>query len=372
MIQRYIIKELRDFAINTGLAKKKAKLSYNNKPKIVQIKTPERVKPEFCNLSVNEECFFQCKMCFKWKDDIFIPPSAEKNSTEDIKKFIRGLRKTVEPDFLINFAGGEPLLRKNLFELIKYATDLGFETNLASNGWMITKSVAKKMIDSGLGSINFSLDGSTPELHDYIRGKQSSFDKLMQSIENLVEYMDEKEIDKMEFRIAAQAVVCALNLQDIPNLIKFVDKHPDILSIKFNVVMQPNNTKPDHNWFKKEYKHLWPQDMELVDKVFDEIVELKKNGSKVPDKFFQLEAYRNYFKNPNKFVKSGPCNFDKSINLSSTGDMFLCFNYADIGNIKNTSFEKAWYSDKANRIRQTILSCQKNCHFLINCNLEED
>ncbi|MBN2367583.1 radical SAM protein [Candidatus Woesearchaeota archaeon] len=374
MIQKYIAKELRDFAINIGIAKRKKRTKpiCRSVPAIEMKELPKTVTPEFCNISVNEECFFKCKMCFKWQPDKFIPESAEKTTTEDIKKFIKGLRSVVGPGFLINFAGGETLLRKDMFELIRYATDLGFETNLASNGWLITKDVAKKMIDSGLGSINFSLDGSTPEMHDFMRGKKGSFDRLMNAIENLVEYMEEKEIGKMQFRIAAQAVVTGLNIHDMPDLIRFVDNHPDILSIKFNVVMEPNNTGPNPNWYKEDHKELWPQDEKIVNKVFDEIIELKKAGSKVPDRLFQLEAYRNYFKNPEKFVKSGPCNFDRSINLSSTGDMFLCFNFANIGNIRDISFEEAWDSEKADKIRKEIVRCQHNCHFLINCNLVEE
>ena len=312
------------------------------------------LQPEFCNISVNEECFFKCKMCYKWQPDKFIPKDAPKLSTDDLKKFIFGLRKTVDKEFLINFAGGETLLRKDMFEVIKYAHNLDFTTNLASNGWLINENIARDMIDSGLDSINFSIDGSTKEIHDNMRGRNGSFDKLMTAINHLVNYRDQKGLDKMQFRIAAQAVICALNLEDMPKLVNMIDNHPDILSIKFNVVMEPNNTGPNQNWYKEEYSYLWPNDLDLVDDVFDKLIEMKKNNSKIPDKLYQLEAYKRYFKDPTTFVKHGHCNFDKAINLSSTGDMFLCFNYACIGNIKNTDFVTAWNSDKANKVRQEI------------------
>ena len=176
----------------------------------------------------------------------------------------------------------------------------------------------------------------------------------------------------MQFRIAAQSVICALNLKEMPNLVRMIDNNPHILSIKFNVVMEPNNTGPNPNWYKEKFSYLWPKNMELVDETFDELVKMKTNGSKIPDEFYQLEAYKRYFHNPETFVKRGHCNFDKSINLSSTGDLFLCFNYACIGNIKDTEFVTAWNSDKSNDVRQDILKCEKNCHFLINCNLEEN
>ena len=347
--------------------RKKRQFRTNFQTKVVSL-----FKPEFCNISVNEECFFKCKMCYKWQPDKFIPKNTPKLTTDDLKKFIYGLRKTVDKGFLINFAGGETLLRKDMFEVISYANKLGFTTNLASNGWLITKKLAKEMIDSGLSSINFSVDGSTPKIHDEMRGRPKSFEKLMKGIDYLVEYRNIKGLDKMQFRIAAQAVICAENLHDIPSLVKMIDNHPHILSIKFNVVMEPNNTGPNPNWYKEEFSYLWPKDLGLVNKVFDDLIELKTNGSKIPDEFHQLEAYRRYFKNPQKFVKRGHCNFDKSINLSSTGDMFLCFNYACIGNIKEIDFVTAWNSNKANSVRKEIMKCDKNCHFLINCNLGED
>ncbi|MBT3408148.1 radical SAM protein [Candidatus Woesearchaeota archaeon] len=330
-----------------------------------------KFKPEFCNISVNEECFFKCKMCYKWQPDKFIPKNTPKLSTQDLKKFIFGLRKIVDKGFLINFAGGETLLRKDMFEVISYANELGFTTNLASNGWLINRQVAKDMIDSGLSSINFSIDGSNSKIHDEMRGRQGSFNKLMKGINYLVDYRQKKGMNKMQFRIAAQAVICDLNLKDIPTLVEMINNHPHILSIKFNVVMEPNNTGPNPEWYKNEFSYLWPKNINLVNNIFDKLIELKTNGSKIPDEFHQLEAYRRYFIDPEKFVKRGHCNFDKSINLSSTGDMFLCFNYACIGNIKNMDFITAWESDKSMTVRQEILKCNKNCHFLVNCNLEE-
>ena len=376
MIQKYLGSEIRKFRKNIKFFKKNNEESNlkNNQQftTLPKIKNALLVRPEFCNISVNEECFFKCKMCYKWKPDIFIPEDAEKLTTNDLKKFIFGLRQTVDKGFLINFAGGETLLRKDFFEVIKYAKNLGFETNLASNGYLIDEKMAKNMIDSGLSSINFSIDGSNAEIHDEMRGRKGSFEKLLKAIDLLVSYREKKGLGKMEFRIAAQAVICALNLEDIPSLVSFIDNHPHILSIKFNVVMEPNNTKPDPKWYKGKYSFLWPKDMSIVDRVFDQLIRMRKENSKIPDELFQLEAYRKYFKDPNKFIKLGHCNFDKSINLSSTGDMFLCFNYASIGNIKNIDFVDAWDSKKAKKVRSEIFKCTKNCHFLINCNLDEN
>lgn len=81
------------------------------------------------------------------------------------------------------FSGGEPLLRKDLFELIAYAGQKGLRTVLSTNGTLITEQAADKLAALNLSYAGISLDGPA-DLHDRFRGVQGSFAATMKGIAN--------------------------------------------------------------------------------------------------------------------------------------------------------------------------------------------
>jgi len=83
------------------------------------------------------------------------------------------------------FTGGEPLLRKDLFELIAYARSKRFTVFIATNGTLITKEVAKLLRKYDVGVV-IGLDGMNPEIHDSIRGVEGAYDAVITGIENCV------------------------------------------------------------------------------------------------------------------------------------------------------------------------------------------
>jgi len=82
------------------------------------------------------------------------------------------------------FSGGEPLLRKDLFELISHAKSLKMGVTLSTNGTLITPDIAKKLKDCRLGYVGVSLDGME-ETHDKFRRKTGSWKRALKGIENL-------------------------------------------------------------------------------------------------------------------------------------------------------------------------------------------
>ncbi|NTV24043.1 MAG: radical SAM protein [Nanoarchaeota archaeon] len=330
--------------------------------------------PEFTCINVNEECFFRCEMCHKWKPDMNIAPGTKKMTAKEIKDFAEDLRKIVPDNHILNFAGGEPFLRPDMLDILRHASRQGFFTQIATNGWLIdSEEKAEAIVKSGLGGIIFSVDGATADTHDRMRGMKGSFDRANRAIAWLGKYRDKLQSDRKfndRLCISIQTVLCELNYHEAPKMIEWVDSC-DIRSVHFNAVSEPNNTKHDKYWYRNEFSRLWPKDLESFNRIVDHIYERKVAGSKIAESAAQIRAYKSYFSQPEKFVKAGPCNFDRSLTLSSTGDMFLCFNYESIGNIRDIRFTDAWESEKSRQVRESIKACKNNCHFLINCYFEE-
>lgn len=80
---------------------------------------------------------------------------------------------------IIIFDGGEPLMREDIYELIRLAKSFGLNTVLGTNGTLITPSVAEKLLDAGLDHCAVSLDGATCKTHEWLRGVEGCFEKAV-------------------------------------------------------------------------------------------------------------------------------------------------------------------------------------------------
>lgn len=88
---------------------------------------------------------------------------------------------------MLCITGGEPLLRKEIFDIMAYAKKLGFGWGMTSNGTLITKDTARRLYDCGMKTISVSLDGMEKS-HDEFRRTPGGFAKAVEGIKNLLEY----------------------------------------------------------------------------------------------------------------------------------------------------------------------------------------
>jgi radical SAM protein with 4Fe4S-binding SPASM domain len=86
---------------------------------------------------------------------------------------------------LVTFTGGEPFIRKDLFDIVKEAKTQGLRCNIFSNGTLIQGDILERIFDSGIDKLIFSVDGMNG-VHDSIRGIPGSFDKVFGTLSTLV------------------------------------------------------------------------------------------------------------------------------------------------------------------------------------------
>lgn len=85
----------------------------------------------------------------------------------------------------ITFFGGEPLMRKDIFELIRYAKSKGMITRINTNAFALNEKVVMKLKESGLTHCDVSIDDSNPAIHDKLRGVPGLFSRAIKGIELL-------------------------------------------------------------------------------------------------------------------------------------------------------------------------------------------
>ncbi|MBF0464262.1 MAG: radical SAM protein [Nitrospirae bacterium] len=100
-------------------------------------------------------------------------------SFEEGKRIIDDIRSYATP--VVVLSGGEPLLRKDVFQLASYGTEVGLRMCMATNGMLVNEKICKQMKDSGIKIVSLSLDGSTAEVHDNFRHQSGAFEGVMRA-----------------------------------------------------------------------------------------------------------------------------------------------------------------------------------------------
>ncbi len=85
------------------------------------------------------------------------------------------------------FSGGEPLSRKDFFEVANHAVKSGLYVSVATNGTLLTKENVKKIKQTGIHYVEISIDGATAKTHDTFRGVPGAFEKAVVGLRNCVE-----------------------------------------------------------------------------------------------------------------------------------------------------------------------------------------
>ena len=104
-------------------------------------------------------------------------------NTEMGKKFIDSLSDFSKP--ILVFSGGEPLFRKDIFELASYAKAKGLTTALATNGTLVDEDMANRIVAAGFERVAISIDGANPTTHDRFRGIPGSFSRAIEGFMRL-------------------------------------------------------------------------------------------------------------------------------------------------------------------------------------------
>jgi MoaA/NifB/PqqE/SkfB family radical SAM enzyme len=128
-------------------------------------------KPVLCNYYVTYRCNATCGFCDIWeRPSPYVTVSSVEQNLRDLRRL--GVK-------VIDFTGGEPLLHRQIDQLLALAKKMGFITTLTTNALLYPKYAER--LAGKVDMLHFSLDSPVKEEHDRSRGV-SCFDAVMQSI----------------------------------------------------------------------------------------------------------------------------------------------------------------------------------------------
>src|SRR5512142_2400579 len=143
---------------------------------------PQSSKPRLIFWEVTKGCNLRCIHCRASATELSSPTDLPTSRALDIITQIAGYASPI-----LVLSGGEPLYRRDIFQLARFATDKGLRVALATNGTMVTKELARRIVDSGVRRVSISLDGSDSLTHDTFRGIPGAFDAAVYGLRNLKE-----------------------------------------------------------------------------------------------------------------------------------------------------------------------------------------
>ncbi|MFH0832883.1 MAG: radical SAM protein [Candidatus Aenigmatarchaeota archaeon] len=295
-------------------------------------------KEKILSFNINTNCNLRCRMCGipnrKW----------EEMTTEQVKKMLDELHGLGFGTIFM--AGGEPLLRKDIYEIIAYGNELNIDMVLITNGTLISEQVAQKLRESGVYSVSVSLDGPM-EVHDYFRGK-GVYDRTVNGIKNLRKY---------GVRTGMAMTIMKPNYMHMCDIVELAHE----LGVE-SLIFQPYCQYPGVSNSMTEKLSLDSNDFAKFRKEFFKTIHLIRKYRMYTAPMEFMMKIPEYFENSLKVEPVCDCPaLYKSMVIEADGNIYPCFSLEEhkLGNIKEDSLLNIWDSEKHNEVRK--LSKEGRC-----------
>ena len=239
--------------------------------------------------------------------------------------------------FMVNlYFQGEPFMHVQLFDLIRYAKSKGLVVSTSTNGLFITKSVAEKIVDSGLDEIYISLDGITQDVYEKYR-IGGDLEKVIEGIRNIA--AAKKRLKSNFPIIRTQMLAFSFNEHQITEFKK----------ISYELGVDVADVKTAQVYGVENKKHLLPASNKLT-------------------RYYVSPDGNNAIKGK---IRNSCWKHWSSIVVTWDGDVVPCCFDKDadykMGNTELDDIYSIWKNKKYNNFRSLILKDQSNIEICKNC-----
>lgn len=301
--------------------------------------------PSLIDICVTKRCNLKCDYCSASACPNY--DNTHELSALDFKKIFDEIDEMHV--HRISLGGGEPFIRNDFFEILDAAVKHNFATIINTNATLINAEIAQRLSNYSFDRICVTLDGSTKEIHECHRGKDTFF-KVIQGIRNL---------QKHKLPISTLFTLNADNISDLINTIKFNEE----LGIEYMTVMVvcPTGRASSDNLITKE--KWYPLFLKLTEMKLNN--EIKLNFKIVPPNesnvfwlyYFPLKYYNKldllYLWNQELPKENSKREIScyagvKSLSIDENGDVYGCDLMTGIkefvaGNLKEQSLYNIWH-----------------------------
>lgn len=292
-------------------------------------------RQKVASLNITDRCNLRCIMCKQWRRQ----EKNEELSTEEWREAIDQLKALGIEE--INFTGGEPLLREDVYDLVRYASNLGIISGITTNGFLLDKDRANLLIKNGVNIFTISID-ALAEAYDGIRGVNGAYKRVINAAEILSDFKREGKISvHVSFVLMKPTLKHLKTVLDLcrdlnlPLVVCLLDKTPYYFDLK----EVENNL-----WIKKvDYPEL-----KKIQKLL--IREKNSNRGSIYNSFSNIDFFSDYFED--SIQRQIPCVASQMrIFIDSLGNVFGgCWSMGSFGNLKEKSISEIINSSQYKRM----------------------
>jgi radical SAM protein with 4Fe4S-binding SPASM domain len=168
-------------------------------------------------------------------------PDPHELSTDEGKKLIDQIAE-VDGFRTLVYTGGEPLVRPDIFDLLKHSKAVGFANIIATNGTLIDEEMAWKLKEHGVVCNAISIDAADPDIHNYVRKSPKAFDLAIRAIE---------ATRKAGILLQINTTAMEYNMENLSELIDFVDRQDASIMLMYQLVAVGRGEKIEKATLKK-------------------------------------------------------------------------------------------------------------------------
>lgn len=190
---------------------------------------------------VTSACNLRCIHCHATSGK----PDPAELTTDEGKRLIDQIAETAEFRTLV-YTGGEPLVRPDIFELLRHSQRAGLVNIIATNGTLIDEEMAWKLKDHGVACNAISLDAARPEIHNFIRNHPRAHDLTLRAME---------ATRKAGILLQVNTTAMEYNVPYLDALIDFVEGQGAGIMLMYQLVAVGRGEKIKNATLKKSANH---------------------------------------------------------------------------------------------------------------------
>ncbi len=312
-------------------------------------------KWEILQISVTDNCNLLCRHCMKMEKF-----SREYNSTETFKNYLSNFSPE-DFEVLVLSDFGEPFLRKDILEILRYAKAEGFQkVRVVSNMVLLNEATAEAIVKENLlEQILISTEAATAELFEWVRG--TAYDKWLSKIRLINRF--KKQYEANSPRLIFNVACFTENLAELPKIMDLAHENDidSVLFVHLNAITLDKVDKEFEGKICTSEHRLDRLDQNLVRDTFEQVVQ-KARKYNIPVDL--PEAYWNAPKpNPVKEKEASEdekrgCDFPyKWVQVSEYGEVYPCCQISkkfSLGNLNENTYDEIWNSDQYIKFREDL------------------
>lgn len=331
----------------TSLAHMAVKHGYNHLAEALYLRSgADLTKPVSFYALINERCNVKCRYCKFWR----LPEYKPEMTIEQWQTALLSIRAFVGT-YSINFSGGEPFLKPGFLDLMDFCRKNGIHSGVTTNGSTLNRKNAARLVETQPFNLNISCDAPSAELHDYLRGYPSLFERLVNGIRYV---RDARDKAGLNFPIVIKTTVNAKNFRLLPEMVKWTQE----------VGATALNLQPLDRWTQETYDELWIEESDWpeLERVQNTLIALKRAGEPIMNSETVINQMVKHFREEKAPPEAMPCRVGmRDFFIRTNGDVQTCFYFPVIGNLTQQSAEQIWRGPAARKIRKETIACQKLC-----------